>query len=61
MDCQSTFKKDILIFHLKRNAGWLCPLIDSYQRKCAVGCWTHKFFFEVENIENCNFSTYRKI
>ena len=58
MDCRYIFETNILIFHLKRNAGWICPLIDSYQKKCAVGCWAHKFVFEVENIEKCNFLAY---
>ena len=58
MGCRSIFETNILIFHLKRNAGWICPLVDSYQKKCAVGCLAHKFVFEVENIENCNFLSY---
>ena len=48
MDCRSTFKTNILIFYLKRNAGWICPLVDSYQRACAFGCWVYKFVFKVE-------------
>ena len=48
MDCRSTFKTNILIFYLKRNAGWICPLVDSYQRECAFGCWVYKFVFKVE-------------
>ena len=54
MDCQSTFKKNILPFHFKRNAGWICPLVNSYQ-KCAVGCWAHKFVFEVEKLKTAIF------
>ena len=60
MDCRSTFEDNILIFHLKRKAGWIFPLVDSYQKKCTVGGWVHKFVFEVEKIENCNFLSYLK-
>ena len=52
MDCQSTFQKNILIFHLKRNAGWICPLTNSFQKKCAISCWVHKFILDVEKIQN---------
>ena len=58
MHCRSTFEKNILIFHLKRNTEWICPLVDSFWKKCTVGCWAHKFAFEVEKIENCNFLSY---
>ena len=60
MDCRSTFEDNILIFHLKRKAGWIFPLVNSYQKKCTVGGWVHKFVFEVEKIENCNFLSYLK-
>ena len=55
MDCRSTFEDNILIFHLKRKAGWIFPLVDSYQKKCTVGGWVHKFVFEVEKIKKSNF------
>ena len=54
-DCRSTFEKNILIFHLKKNAGWICPLGNSYQKKCKIGCWVHKFEFEIERIQSSHF------
>ena len=57
MDCCPTFNKNILIFHLKKNAGWICPLMNSYQKKCKIGCWAHKFVFEIERIQSSHFFT----
>ena len=60
MDCRSTFEENMLIFHLKRNAGWICPLTNSFQKKCAIKCWVHKFVFEVDKIQNSGFLSYLK-
>ena len=60
MGCRSTFEKNILIFHLKKNAGWICPLVNSYQKKCEIGCWVHKFEFEIERIQSSHFFPYLK-
>ena len=58
MDFQSTFEENLLIFHLKRNAGWICPLTNSFQKKCIISCWVDKFVFVVEKIQNSGFFSY---
>ena len=55
MDCHSTFEESILIFHMKKNLGWIWPLINSFQKKCTINCWAHKFVFDVEKIQNSGF------
>ena len=55
MDCRSTFEENILIFHLKRNTGWICPLTNSFQKKCTISCWAYKFVLDVEKIQNSVF------
>ena len=60
MDCCSTFEGNMLIFHTKRNAGWICPLTNSFQKKCAISCWAHKFVLDIEKIQNSGFFSYLK-
>ena len=60
MNCRSSFEKNILIFHLKRNAGWICPLTNSFQKKCATKFWAHKFVFDVDKTQNSGFLLHLK-
>ena len=48
----------MLIFHLKRNAAWIGPLTNSFQKKCAITCWAHKFVLDIEKIQNSGFLSY---
>ena len=47
----------MLIFHLKGNAGWICSLTNSLQKKCTISCWAHNF---VLGPEQCLFFLSRK-
>ena len=60
MDCQSTSEENMLIFHFKRNAGQICPLTNSFQKKCAISCWPHKLVLDIEKIQNSGFFSYLK-
>ena len=54
MDCQSTFEENMLI------AGWIFPLTNTFQKKCAISCWAHKFVLDIEKIQNSGFFSYLK-
>ena len=58
MDCRSTFEENMLVFHLKRNAGWICPLTKSFQENCTINCWAHKFALDIDKIQNSGFFSY---
>ena len=48
MDCCSTFEESVLIFHMEKNVGWICPLTKSFHKTCTVKCWAHKFVFTLK-------------
>ena len=55
MDCHSTLEETILIFPMKKNVRYIFPLTNSFQKKCPIKCWAHKFVFKVEKIQSSGF------
>ena len=48
-------EQKILCSYLKQNVGWLCVDVQGFQKKCNVGCWLYRFFFEMEFVLDKNF------
>ena len=40
------------------HSWWICPLVNSYQKTCEIGCWAHRFVFEIERIQMSHFFLY---
>ena len=34
--------------------------MNSYQKKCEIGCWVHKFEFKIASIQSSHFFSYLK-
>ena len=56
----NNFQKKYFNFSFEKNTGWICPLVNSYQKKCEIGCWVHKFEFEIASIQSSHFFSYLK-